>query len=415
MGSWKGLDAGGTEQLWDADLLIDVLRIFHTHEPFDRGAENSPIYNDLEDQYPDITWRNRDATGFRAIFRKTNPWVKLGLTTEDAHNAFVTTAGTELLAGEKTIRDIYIGATKNHQEIDGIYSFAVMCRAALEAPGEKFTLEDVEYGISKGYCNNTQSVTDSINDVRIKGLSFPSGSRRIRTLRAFMNALVDGGALIYTTNGWMLNDASVAAEIAQIQLQVANNKIITTTPTQLPTTSRATNFNIKTIEVGVRTVQPFSVGLGKYDPAKRALLLEKATSIHELLVEKCALSLRDLGGEPIEDQNSFDVASISLNIIIEIKSINEINAISQVRKAIAQLLEYRYRHRNLFNKIPKLALVTNTNLVNLVDEEIINFLKEDQGISLFWLEDNIIKNTEGISLATFLNHHQKTYAFDLTS
>jgi hypothetical protein len=405
MGSWKGLDAGGTEQLWDADLLVDVLRIFHANEPFDRSAENSPIYPELEDQYPDITWRNTDATGFRAIFRKTNPWVKLGLTTDDAHVAYVTTIGTELLTGEKSIRDIYIGATKIHQESDGIYSFAVMCRAALEASDQRFTLEDIEYGISKGYCDGTQSIAECIADVRARGLSFPSGSRRIRTLRAFMNALVDSGALINTTSGWMLHDSSVAAEIAQIQLKVVNKKVITSIPTPLPTTSRAANFNIKPIEAGVRTVQPFSSTTGNYDPAKRALLLEKATSIHELLVEKCASSIRDLGGDPIEDQNSFDVASISMNVIIEVKSVNEINAMSQVRKAIAQLLEYRYRHRKLFVKTPRLILVTNKNLVDLVEEEIINFLQEDQGISLYWLNEDAVTNAKGINLAAFLSHH----------
>jgi hypothetical protein len=400
MGHWKGLDAGGTEQLWESDLLKDVLAIFKDNEPFSRGERESPIYNELEATYPDITWRNADSTSFRPIFRKTNPWVKLGLTTHETQDAHVTPNGDELLSGEKTIQDIYIEATKNHQEQDGTFSFAIMCRAALEAPNEAFTLEDIQFGVSEGYANGKQTLSVALDNVRRRKLTFPDNSRGARTLRAFMNVLVNSGAFVNTNQAWTLLDKAIASEIAQIQYSPTTQNI---SPNPLPKVARVSTANIRGIASGKRLVSPYSSSSSEvYDPIKRALLLEKANSVHEMLVEKCANDIREIGGHPVEDQNSFDVAEKQMSVIFEIKSINFINSISQIRKAVAQLLEYRYRHRDFFPKIPAIFLITNENLSKFVDAETINFLKLDQSINLFWLEDDALINHQGTALSEFL-------------
>lgn len=403
MGSWKGLDAGGTEQLWDDDLLIDVLTVFQQHEPVDRAKNDSPIYVELEEIYPDITWRKTDHNGFRPIFRKTNPWVKLGLTTESPHSCCLTTAGNDLLAGVKSIKEVYVDATKAFQETDGTYSFAVMCRAAIEAPNEFFSLEDVEFAVSKAYANGELSLEAALAQSRGKKLAFANDTRRVRTLRAFMTALVNSGALIYTSAGWALGESKAAAEIAQIQLTSEAAKILAAPKTDLPTSVRAPSSNIKTIEAGVRTVQPFSSGGGKqFDPEKRALLLEKATSIHELLVEMCADQIRNKSGHPVEDHNSFDVASISLNLLIEVKSLTPSNAVSQLRKGLAQLLEYRFRHKESFADKTRLIMVTNLNPCELVDAEFFSFITLNQGIELFWLDKGNLLNGAGINFEASL-------------
>ena len=54
MSEWKGLDSGGTEQLWDPSVLMDMLTIVKSHEPFSRNDPNSPIFDELESEYPDI-------------------------------------------------------------------------------------------------------------------------------------------------------------------------------------------------------------------------------------------------------------------------------------------------------------------------------------------------------------------------
>jgi hypothetical protein len=150
-------------------------------------------------------------------------------------------------------------------------------------------------------------------------------------------------------------------------------------------------------------VSPFSTtSAGIYDPAKKALLLEKANSLHELMVELCADGIRSVGGNPIEDQNSFDVAEQSMCVMFEVKSVNQINAVSQVRKAVAQLLEYRYRHRDFFARKPQLFLVTNQPLGELIDAELIDFLTLDQSINLISMSEGMLVTSSGISLPAFL-------------
>lgn len=408
MGTWKGLDPGGTEQLWDPEVLVEVTAIFRAHEPFSRGDKNDPIYEDLENRYPDITWRNTDASGFREIFRKANPWVKLGLTTEERQDAYVTPLGEELLSGIKDIKDVFVEAAKNHQEIDGTYSFAVMCRAALERPSEKFSLEDVEYGVAQGYADGSDSLGDALNKVRTAGQLFPHGSRRIRTLRSFMNALVSSGALVNTDKGWMLGDKAQAAEIAQVDvgtLKAVPAASAVTPAVSLPKSNRSLDSSIKEIARGKRSVTPFTPGNGQHDPEKRALLLEKASSLHEMLVEKCADNVREAGGTPIENQNSFDVAEKNFGLLIEVKSISEANAVSQARKAVAQLLEYRYMHRDLFQaKKVALYLVTNERLANYVDQKFIEFLEQELEIQLFWLHDDLLIDSRGSTLQSAITH-----------
>lgn len=407
MSDWTGLDPGGTEQLFEPSVLISALDIFKRHEPFSRNNPDSPIFADLEELYPDITWKNYDAQGsFRPIFRKTNPWAKLGLVTPDTVNAVLTPVGDELLSGEKSLHDVFIEATKNHRELNGAASFSTMCKAAISLPAEFFTLEDVEFAVSKTFENGTESIAQALNRVRSSNITFPSGSRRKRTLQSFMNALVTPGALSYTTNGWILNDSLVALEIAQV---VTDTKAQSTATSVIQPISRGDviplppSLGFKTIAEGDRTPPTYNNSeVNTYDPIKRALLLEKANLIHEKLVEKCASVIRGIGKTPIEDPNSFDVAIQDLEVIIEIKSINRANAVSQLRKAVAQLPEYRWRYKSLFSNNACFIVVTNENPAAYIDMDFINYLKQDRALHLFWLDEDELKNLDGERLQEFL-------------
>lgn len=361
MSEWKGLDPGGTEQLWDSTVLLDVLNILKSREPFSRGQSDSAIYDDLEDKFSDITWRNFDVkNSFRPIFRKTNPWAKLGLVTDETNNAYVTPLGDELISSEKTLTSIFVEATKNHVEPDGTPSFAIMCKAAIELPTETFSLEDVEYAVSKSYADGSQTLADSLNHVRSKKITFPSDSRRKRTLRSFLNALVSAGALVNVADGWTLHDKVVAAEIAGGHSAA---EVVHEGQQKAPfvlTKTSWTGAAFKDIPLGKRAIPKFDPSSAvAHDPIKRALLLEKANSIHESLVEKCAEAAIKAGLKPIEDLNSFDMAVVEKKVIVEVKSINLTNAVSQLRKAVAQLPEYRWRHRAIFDAASLLVIVTN--------------------------------------------------------
>ena len=413
MPEWKGLDPGGTEQLWESSVLIGALNIFKAHEPFSRGDSQSPIYDDLEEKFPDITWRSFDQSGsFRPVFRKTNPWAKLNLVSDETHNSHITPIGDELLSGEKTLSEVFIEATKNFVEIEGDASYQAICRFMLDLPTTQISLEDVEFAISDGYIVGKLSALDSLNRSRSLGLTFPAGSRRTRTLRAVMNALVITGAIGNSQNGWILRDASIAKEIANVVFATSSpastpRSLILPTPSQItPITSRSSNTIYGGREIKVRTraesgYKPLAISQ-TYDPINRALLLEKANSIHEQLVQKCAAVIKSLGLIALEDPNSFDVACLDLKVLMEVKSINNINAVSQLRKAVAQLPEYRWRHKDHFDSESKLLVITNSNPGNYVDKDYIDFLISDRQLLIFWDDGSNLVNYSGIKLQDFL-------------
>ena len=384
MAFWNGFDSGGVEQIWDDALIVQVLEVFQKNEPFDRSDEEAPFYDQLEQMFPDITWRERDyRNSFRPIFRRANPWVKLGLITPGTKNAELTTLGLEVLSGEKTLRDVYIEATSIFVENDGITrTFAIMCQAALQLPDEVFSLEDVEYAVSQDPDYTAASLIVALQKRRVIAQRFSHGSRRPRVLRRIMNSLVSAGALLEVPFGWKLASSEIAAEISG-----SSNS---TEESEKPVVIFQKGIfapNVKEIAPGVRPLRTISASfVARIDPIQRALLLERAHSEHERIVEKCADLIRSLGGKPIEDLNSFDVAcSEHIKIIFEAKSITRTNCFSQLRKAVSQLPEYRWRHRHKFDDRTRLVIALNADPTPWVDADFLNYITEDRGISIIWL------------------------------
>lgn len=405
MSEWKGLDPGGTEQLWEPDVLINVLRLMKIHEPFSRGDPTSPLYSDLENEFEDITWRSTDADGtFRPIFRKTNPWGKLGLTTLETQNSQVTPFGEELISGETTTSEVFTQAAKAHREPDGTPSFAIMCRAALQLPDEIFTLRDIEFALSKAYADRTKTLEDALNFVRRGDYELPVASRRTRTLKAFMNVLVSAGAMAAVADGWALYRNATAEEIASQSASSVSADLRNVTVFDASESSGRSYSYFSEVLPGPRTTSSFSVNAAlPQDPIQRALLLEKANSIHESLIEDCAAIVRSLGLRPVEDPASFDLAVIDKQLIFEMKSINNINAISQLRKAIAQLPEYRWRHRNIFQENTSCIIILSQNPFTFLDRDYLDYIQRDRGISVFWRINGDFYNHSNSTLMEFLS------------
>lgn len=257
MGNWKGLDSGGTEQLWQPDILLEMLGVLKSHEPFSTSDSNSPIFDDLEDLYPDITWRNYDRNNsFRPIFRKCNPLAKLGLIEASSTNGSLTPLGDEVLSGTMTLGEVYENAAKYHTERDGTLSMSMMCSAVLEYPDHTFTLEDVEFGISTKYDPNLHNCKFLVDYVQQNHLTFSQGdTTRRRRIRDFYQVLVYANALSQTSDGWFLNDKSVAQNIASSVLSSvapSNKKPLSlTTPAKVSssTPDNLASTSVKKIDI----------------------------------------------------------------------------------------------------------------------------------------------------------------------
>ncbi|MCU1265722.1 MAG: hypothetical protein JWM21_2040 [Acidobacteria bacterium] len=122
----------------------------------------------------------------------------------------------------------------------------------------------------------------------------------------------------------------------------------------------------------------------KASPEETQILREKANFQHRAIVNLLATRLRAAGINPLS--NIFiDVAAEmpSKKMLFEVKSCQSINMLSQVRKGVSQLYEYRYRHLSLRGAKPVLVLETRPSNES---DWIVEYLIRDRGIALCWLE-----------------------------
>jgi hypothetical protein len=114
---------------------------------------------------------------------------------------------------------------------------------------------------------------------------------------------------------------------------------------------------------------------------------ERRNIIHKILVEKMDHILKGLNGK------SFENAHIDLygevpgkgSILFEMKSGGE-NLLAQVRKAVSQLYEYRYRYNKIIHTDSKLCLVLTTYPDSI--PWVIDYLVKDRGILICWFDDD---------------------------
>jgi hypothetical protein len=352
---------------------------------------------------PQITWHNPRADGtFNPIFRRANPIVKLGLSTPETENAQVTELGVDVLSGNLEIRDVFALAARAHTEHDGTKSMAEMCRAGLRMPEHEFTDAEIEFGISEQDAVETCDLVAVIENVRSKNLRL-TGDTRPRRIRSFMNALVHSGAFAQTGNGWILHDTVQARKIAQ----ATDEPLVELNPAPVGTPAKVRRIaNFKRVTTGDRTVGTFDLSkIGRADPIQAAIALERSNQLHEDTVAKLGSELEACGHEPLEDTDSFDLAVLDgCPAIFEVKTINAKNAISQIRKAIIQLEEYRWRHQQSFQGPPQLVVAVSLSPVDLIDTEYFDFIENDRGISIIWPEPRFV-DRHNRNLQTILVPH----------
>ncbi len=120
------------------------------------------------------------------------------------------------------------------------------------------------------------------------------------------------------------------------------------------------------------------------DPYETIIRREKANREHSRILDKLAASLR-LRYEDVYENAFIDlmVKTDDQPFIFEVKSNNNRNVLSQIRKAVAQLYEYRYRI-----KLPQ------ANLCIILQQKppqewVIDYLLNDRDIFVCWLVDDV--------------------------
>ena len=120
------------------------------------------------------------------------------------------------------------------------------------------------------------------------------------------------------------------------------------------------------------------------NPEQRRVLSEKANRSHARIVQLMASTARAGDLEPHENLY-VDLFLPEVPLIIEVKSCNEENMLSQIRRGISQLYEYRYR-----SGIPEALLCLALEQEPSGRENwLVSYLLEDRGIYPLWLAGDV--------------------------
>lgn len=131
-------------------------------------------------------------------------------------------------------------------------------------------------------------------------------------------------------------------------------------------------------------IHTFNISGKTIDPFETIIRREKANREHARILNMIAANLRAFGFSVLENVFIDLYADINDNTyIFEIKSNNTKNSLSQIRKAIAQLYEYRYRSKK--NNAILCIILQEKPIQNWV----IDYLLNDRNILVCWLVDDL--------------------------
>jgi Holliday junction resolvase len=120
------------------------------------------------------------------------------------------------------------------------------------------------------------------------------------------------------------------------------------------------------------------------DPFETIILREKANREHARILNLIAARIRASGNKIFENVFIDLLADTETqHFIFEIKSNNTKNALSQIRKAVAQLYEYRYRSK-YFDAVLCIILQQKPT-----QDWVVDYLVNDRKIMIGWLEGDI--------------------------
>jgi hypothetical protein len=130
-------------------------------------------------------------------------------------------------------------------------------------------------------------------------------------------------------------------------------------------------------------IRAFSLSGKNADPFETIIQREKANREHGRILSRIASIIR-VNNDKVFENVFIDLLAVieAQDFIFEVKSNNTKNALSQIRKAVAQLYEYRYRSNR-----PDAILCIVLQMKPLQDW-VIDYLVKDRDIMICWMVDD---------------------------
>lgn len=274
----------------------------------------------------------------------------LGFISNQRNNATLTPKGTELLNNPTLTNPLFIASVLNLEVYQKLLPF-------MELHPEGLTRQEIE-----GYLQ-------SIADPRIGPSMIP---RRISTIIAWPRVL---GFLRQTNDGRLQIQNNLSADLPVFEIKDDDQPL-------LPVSGDLAEYQ----EIEQRTLRAQQEVAYFKNQAK----LERATNAHIALVNLVSQRIRQYGGIPKSNQLIDLAVRLDQDYIFEMKSTNDENVRSQVRKGMSQLYEYRY----LQNKPDaKLILVVEKPL-GVTHSWMLDYMETDRAINLIWDGNNELYGSE---------------------
>ena len=129
-------------------------------------------------------------------------------------------------------------------------------------------------------------------------------------------------------------------------------------------------------------IRTFTMSNKVADPFEQIIRREKANRDHGRILERIASIIR-VKGHNVFENIFIDLFAVigTQDFIFEVKSNNSKNALSQIRKAMAQLYEYRYRSKKIG------AILCIVLQQKPTQDWVVDYLINDRGIMICWMID----------------------------
>ncbi|MCK4641703.1 MAG: hypothetical protein KAU06_10210 [Candidatus Marinimicrobia bacterium] len=289
---------------------------------------------EIADRIPSIEGDDRQGRYYR------NAAEMLGFIVNRKNNATLTPKGQELLNDPVLTNPFFISSVLNLEVYQKLLPY-------LELHPEGLTRQEIE------------SYLQSIANPQIGPSMIP---RRISTILTWPRTL---GFLVQNNSGQYQIRNNLSGELPVFEIQDIDQPL-------LPVTGDLSEYQ----EISNRTEMAKDEVVYFKDQAK----LEKSINAHITLVNLVAQRIRENGGMPKSNQLIDLAVRFDRDYIFEMKSTNDDNVRSQVRKGMSQLYEYRY----LQNKPrAKLILVIEKPL-GASHSWMLDYMESDREIHLVW-------------------------------
>ena len=299
---------------------------------------------DIANRIPGIEGDDRQGRYYR------NAAEMLGFISNQRNNATLTPKGTELLNNATLTNPLFIASVLNLEVYQKLLPF-------MELYPEGLTRQEIE-----GYL---QSIADP-------GIGPTMIPRRISTIIAWPRTL---GFLRQTEDGRLNIQNNFSSDLPVFEIHDDAQPL-------LPVTGDLSEYQ----EIEQRTSSAQQEVAYFKDQAK----LERATNAHIALVNLVSQRIRLNGGIP-KSNHLIDLAvRLDQEYIFEMKSTNDDNVRSQIRKGMSQLYEYRY----LQNKPDAKLILVVENPLGASHSWMLDYMESDREINLVWDGDEQLYGSE---------------------